>query len=53
MSVTDQDDVSVDERALEETRYLESVPGMADSIVEGIKTSSDDCIRLNWEDDLK
>lgn len=53
MFVTDQGDVSADERALEETRYLESVPGMTESIVEGLKTSSDDCVTLDWEDELK
>lgn len=38
-----------DWRALEETVYLVSIPGMADSIREGLKTPLDDCVeKLDW-----
>ena len=38
-----------DWRALEETVYLTSIPGMADSIREGIATSIEDCVEeLDW-----
>lgn len=40
-------------RSLEETCYLASVPGMTESIVEGIKTPIDECVKLDWENDLK
>lgn len=35
--------------AIEETLHLSSIPGMAQSIVEGLATSVDDCV---GEDDL-
>jgi len=38
-----------DWRALEETVYLMSIPGMADSIREGMATPLEDCIEeLDW-----
>ena len=38
-----------DWRALQETVYLMSVPGMAESIREGMETPLDDCVEeLNW-----
>ena len=38
-----------DWRALEETAFLISIPGMADSIREGIATSIEDCVEeLDW-----
>ena len=40
-------------RSLEETCYLASVPGMSESIIEGINTPSDECVKLDWENDLK
>lgn len=37
--------VSADDwRAIQETLYLSSIPGMADSIVEGLKTPLEDCV---------
>ena len=38
-----------DWRAIQETLYLTSIPGMRDSIVEGLKTPLDDCSKeLAW-----
>lgn len=38
-----------DWRALEETVYLHSQPGMADSIREGLETPLEDCLEeLDW-----
>lgn len=38
-----------DWRALEETVYLTSIPGMADSIREGLRTPIEDCVQeLDW-----
>ncbi len=38
-----------DWRALQETIYLMSIPGMAESIREGIDTSLDECVEeLDW-----
>lgn len=38
-----------DWRALEETVYLMSIPGMAESIREGVKTPIEDCVEeLDW-----
>jgi prevent-host-death family protein len=35
--------------ALEETRYLESIPGMRESIVEGMRTPLDQCSEeIEW-----
>lgn len=33
-----------DWRAIQETLYLDSIPGMTDSILEGAKTSLDECV---------
>ena len=40
-------------RNLEETCYLCSVKGVADSIVEGLKTSERDCVKIDWKKALK
>ncbi len=38
-----------DWRAIQETLYLTSIPGMRDSIVKGLKTPVDKCQKdLNW-----
>ena len=38
-----------DWRALQETLYLQSIPGMKDSIIEGMKTPVDECDKeLDW-----
>lgn len=42
-------------RALEETLYLNSIPGMAESILGGGETPLEDCIpadQVNWDEDL-
>jgi len=39
-------------RSLRETAYLNSIPGMAESIIEGTNTSWDECIVLDWENEL-
>ena len=40
-------------RSLEETCYLAGIPGMAETIIEGINTPSGECVKLDWEKDLK
>ena len=42
--------ISADDwRAIEETLFLESIPGMKDSIVKGLKTPVDKCTKeLDW-----
>jgi len=38
-----------DWRAIQETLYLHSVPGMAESIIEGLKTPIEECSEeLDW-----
>lgn len=39
-------------RSLEETCYLCFVPGMADSIREGLKMPTEDCVELDWKKEL-
>lgn len=40
---------ATDWRAIEETLYLNSVPGMRDSIVKGLKTPVEKCTKeLDW-----
>lgn len=40
-------------RNLEETCYLYSIPGMRESIEEGVKAPLSDCVELDWKKDLK
>lgn len=40
-------------RNLEETCYLYSVPGMKESIEEGINTPIEECVKLDWRKVLK
>ncbi len=40
-------------RSLEETCYLYGIPGMKDSIAEGVNTPLDDCMELDWKKELK
>lgn len=40
-------------RSLEETCYLCSIPGMAESLVEGAKTPLEDCRVFDWRKELK
>ena len=39
-------------RSLIETAYINSVPGLADSIIEGINTPLNDCVELDWKNEL-
>lgn len=39
-------------RSLEETCFLCSIPGMADSIREGMQTPSDECRVFDWRKEL-
>ena len=39
-------------RSLEETCYLCGIPGMADSIKEGMNTPSDECRVFDWRKEL-
>lgn len=38
---------------LMETLYLYSIPGMKESIVEGMKTPTEECIKLDWKKELQ
>ncbi len=40
-------------RSLEETCFLYSIPGMKDSIIEGVNTPIEDCIEIDWRNTLK
>ena len=40
-------------RSLEETCYLYSIPGMRDSINEGVNTPIEECVELDWRTMLK
>ena len=39
-------------RSLRETAYLNSIPGMAESIIEGTNTPWEECVVLDWENEL-
>lgn len=39
--------------SLEETCYLSSIPGVAESIAEGLKTPAEDCVKIDWKKALK
>lgn len=40
-------------RNLEETCYLSGIPGMSQSIVEGLKTPVSECVEIDWKKELK
>ncbi len=40
-------------RSLEETCFLYGIPGMRESIQEGIDTPLSECDELDWENELK
>ena len=40
-------------RSLEETCYLCSIPDMSQSIVEGMKTPLDECVKIDWKKALQ
>lgn len=40
-------------RSLEETCYLCSIPGVAESIAEGLKTPVEECAEVDWKKALK
>lgn len=40
-------------RSLEETCYLCSIPGMAESLVEGMNTPTEECVEIDWKKALK
>ena len=40
-------------RSLEETCYLSGIPGMSESIVQGLKTPVSDCVEIDWKKELK
>lgn len=42
-----------DYNALIETIYLYTIPGMKESIEEGVNTPLEECSELSWENDLK
>lgn len=40
-------------RSLEETCFLCSIPGMKESLIEGMNTPIEDCVELDWRNELK
>lgn len=40
-------------RSLEETCFLYSIPGMRESIAEGVNTPIEECVALDWREILK
>lgn len=40
-------------KSLEETCFLYGIPGMKESIKEGVETPLDDCVDLDWRNILK
>ena len=40
-------------RSLEETCYLYGIPGMKESIVEGVNTPTAECVEIDWKKRLK
>ena len=40
-------------RSLEETCFLYGIPGMRESIDQGLATPVSECVRLNWKEDLR
>ena len=40
-------------KSLQETCFLFSIPGMKESIEEGVNTPVDDCVELDWRNMLK
>jgi len=39
-----------EKRALQETEYLRSIPGMKESILEGMETPLEDCVEtIDWQ----
>lgn len=40
-------------RSLEETCYLYGIPGMKESIEEGINTPVNECVKIDWRKELK
>ena len=40
-------------RGMLETMYLCSVPGMRESIIEGMNTPISECVQIDWEKDLE
>lgn len=42
-----------DYRSLMETLYLYNIPGMKESIVDGINAPLEECRKFNWREELK
>lgn len=40
-------------RGLEETCFLYSIPGMKESLIEGMNTPIEECVELDWRKELK
>lgn len=40
-------------RGLEETAYLSAIPGMSESIKQGVATPLKECVELDWKTELK
>ena len=39
-------------RSLEETCYLAGIPGMAESVKEGMREPLEECVELDWKKEL-
>lgn len=42
-----------DYNGIMETLYLCSIPGMKESLIEGLNTPIEECVDLDWENELK
>ena len=42
-----------DYRNIMETLYLQSIPGMTEKILEGHNTPLEECVEVNWREELK
>ncbi len=40
-------------RSLEETCYLCGIPGVAESVREGLNTPLEECVEIDWKKELK
>ena len=40
-------------KGLTETAYLNNIEGMADSIIEGARTPWNECVKVDWKNELR
>lgn len=42
-----------DQTQLSETEYLNSIPGMKETIMQGLQTPIEECVDLDWKTELQ